>query len=235
MTTELSIHVLLVEDDRRLAELTRTYLENHQVTVTLAHDGRSGLELAQGGAFDLLLLDIMLPEMDGLTLCGRIRDHSDVPIIMITARGEEADRVMGLELGADDYIPKPFSPRELLARIRAAVRRARGLLGPKNRPLSAGNLILDPGGRIAKLDGRPLPLTAYEFALLYALVERRGRVLSREQLMALAEKNPEEAFDRAVDVHISHLRQKLGDDSRRPTRIKTVRGVGYLFSDQEAP
>jgi two-component system response regulator RstA len=224
----------MVEDDRRLAELTKTYLENHQVLVTLAHGGDEASAIVGSTTFDLLLLDIMLPGMDGLSLCRRIREHSDVPIIMITARGEEADRVMGLELGADDYIPKPFSPRELLARIRTTVRRARGMLGPKNRPLSAGDLILDPNARSAKLEERTLSLTSYEFALLYALVERRGRVLSREQLMALAEKNPDEAFDRAVDVHISHLRHKLGDDPRRPTRIKTVRGVGYLYSDGDS-
>jgi two-component system response regulator RstA len=233
MMNDSPIHVLLVEDDRRLAELTRTYLESHDVTVTLAHDGVTGLALTQNRTFDTLLLDIMLPGMDGLDLCRRIREHSDVPIIMITARGEEADRVMGLELGADDYIPKPFSPRELLARIRTTVRRARGQLGPKNRSLAVGDLVLEPGARAATLSGRALPLTSYEFAILYALVDRRGRVLSREQLMSLAEKSPEESFDRSVDVHISHLRQKLGDDPRKPKRIKTVRGVGYIFSDAQ--
>ena len=227
------ISVLLVEDDRRLATLTKEYLEEHQVTVTLTHDGSAGLDLALKHPFDVLLLDIMLPGQDGLSVCQRVRRHSDVPIIMLTARGEEADRVMGLELGADDYLPKPFSPRELLARIRSAVRRSRGLAGPKTHVKSAGRITLDPGNRVAKLDGKVLDLTGYEFSLLYALVDKRGRVLAREQLMALAQKSPEESFDRSIDVHISHLRQKLGDDPRRPTLIKTVRGIGYLFSDEE--
>ncbi|HZO12823.1 MAG TPA: response regulator transcription factor, partial [Polyangiaceae bacterium] len=145
-------------------------------------------------------------------------------------RGEEADRVLGLEIGADDYIAKPFSPRELLARVRALVRRARGRVGPSTRPVRVGDLELDPGARTAALSGVVLDLTAYEFSLLYALVERAGRVLSREQLMELARGSAEEAFDRSIDVHISRLRQKLGDDSRRPQRIKTVRGVGYQYA-----
>ena len=229
-----TIATLLIEDDRKLAALTAEYLTEHRVTVTQAHDGRAGLDLALSHPFDVILLDIMLPGQDGLSVCQRIRQHSDVPIIMLTARGEEADRVMGLELGADDYLPKPFSPRELLARIRSTVRRSRGLAGPRTGLKKAGRLTLDPGNRVAKLDGEALDLTGYEFALLYALVDRRGRVLSREQLMALAEKSPDESFDRSVDVHISHLRQKLGDDPRRPGMIKTVRGVGYLFADEEA-
>lgn len=228
-----AISALLIEDDRKLADLTAVYLENHGLTVVTAHDGGQGLELAMGGPFDVLLVDIMLPGTDGLAICRRVREHRDVPIIMLTARGEEADRVMGLELGADDYLPKPFSPRELLARINAAVRRYRGQMGPGNRALVAGALTLDSGRRTAVLDGRQLDLTAYEFSLLFALVERRGRVLSREQLMSLAQRSPDESFDRAVDVHISHLRQKLGDDPRRPRLIMTVRGLGYLYADQE--
>jgi two-component system response regulator RstA len=148
---------------------------------------------------------------------------------MITARGEEADRVLGLEIGADDYVPKPYSVRELLARIRAAVRRARGQAGPRKKKVSRGGLELDPGSCEAKLEGEVLDLTGYEFALLFALVERAGRVLSRDQLMELARGNAEEAFDRSIDVHVSHLRQKLGDDPRHPKMIKTVRGIGYQF------
>jgi DNA-binding response OmpR family regulator len=153
-----------------------------------------------------------------------------VPIIMITARGEEADRVLGLEIGADDYLPKPFAPRELLARIRAQVRRARGRAGPRLQPVFVGDLALDPGRRTATLNGVPLDLTGYEFSLLYALAGRAGRVLSREQLMELAKGSADESFERSIDVHVSRLRQKLGDDPRSPRLIKTVRGVGYQYA-----
>jgi len=230
MTDEPLVRALLVEDDHRLATLTREYLERHGVVVSVSGNGADGLALARQHRFDVVLLDIMLPAMSGIEVCQKLREHSDVPVIMITARGEEADRVLGLELGADDYLAKPFSPRELLARIRACVRRARGQVGPSTRVLRADDLELDPGARTAFLAGAPLDLTGYEFSLLYALVERAGRVLSREQLMELARGSAEEAFDRSVDVHISRLRHKLGDDSRRPTRIKTVRGVGYQYA-----
>lgn len=221
--------VLLVEDDERLATLTAEYLEGHGLLVARTSRGDHGLAEASQQRFDCVLLDVMLPGLDGIEVCRRLRQQSDVPIIMITARGEEADRVLGLELGADDYIPKPFSPRELLARVRALVRRARGRAGPTTRTLNAGNLILDPGARRAILDDAELDLTSYEFSLLYVLVERAGRVLSREQLMELARGSADEAFDRSIDVHVSRLRQKLGDDPRRPKRIKTVRGVGYQY------
>ena len=233
MNESASIRVLLIEDDRKLAALTAEYLEGHETTVTIAHDGLKGLERALRGHFDVVLLDLMLPRLDGLSLCSRLREQSDVPVIMLTARGEEADRVMGLELGADDYLPKPFSPRELLARIRAAVRRTRGLMGRTVATKRVGRLSLHPESRTATLDGKSLELTGYEFSLLFALAENAGRILSRERLMELAARNPEDAFDRSVDVHISHLRQKLGDDPRKPRLIKTVRGVGYFLSDKE--
>ncbi len=223
------IRALLVEDDVRLAALTREYLERHGVVVSLSANGVEGLAQARRHRFDVVLLDIMLPAMSGIEVCQKLREQSDVPVIMITARGEEADRVLGLELGADDYLPKPFSPRELLARIRACVRRARGQAGPSTRVLRVDDLELDPGARTVSLAGGLIDLTAYEFSLLYALVERAGRVLSREQLMELARGSAEEAFDRSIDVHVSRLRQKLGEDSRRPKRIKTVRGVGYQY------
>lgn len=235
MTEPANIHVLLIEDDQRLAALTREYLQRQGVVVSHEADGRRGLDQALRHRFDCILLDLMLPGLDGIQVCQKIRARSDVPILMLTARGEEADRVMGLELGADDYIPKPYSPRELLARVRSAVRRARGQAGPASRPLAVGDLELDPGARQARLAGALVDLTAYEFSLLQALVERAGRVLSREQLMDLAGGDPAEAFDRSVDVHISRIRAKLGDDPRRPERIKTVRGVGYLFMDPEGP
>ena len=224
---------LLVEDDARLASLTVQYLERQGMSVVTATDGDSGLDLALRHRFDVVLLDVMLPGLDGIQVCQRLRQRSDVPVIMLTARGEEADRVLGLELGADDYLPKPFSPRELLARIRALVRRARGRAGPSvGRSVAVGGLHLDPGGRKATVDGVDVDLTGYEFDLLVALAGRAGRVLSREQLMELARGSIDDAFDRSVDVHVSRLRQKLGDDPRAPRFIKTVRGVGYQFLTQ---
>ncbi|HOX43513.1 MAG TPA: response regulator transcription factor [Myxococcota bacterium] len=229
MADSTSIHVLLVEDDRRLAELTREYLERHGVVVSWESDGARGLAEALRHRFDAVLLDLMLPGLDGIEVCRRLRERSDVPILMLTAKGEEADRVLGLELGADDYLPKPFSPRELLARLRAAVRRARGQAGPARPALELGDLRLDPGDRSVRVGGRAVELTGYEFELLRALVERAGRVLGREQLIELAGGDPAEAFDRSVDVHISRLRAKLGDDAAQPRRIKTVRGAGYQY------
>ena len=227
--SEPLINALLVEDDARLASLTREYLERHGLVVTVVGDGKLGLEQATRHRFDVVLLDIMLPGIDGVELCRRLRQQTDVPVIMITARGEEADRVLGLEMGADDYMPKPFSPRELLARIRAVVRRARGQSGPRSEVVEVGDLLLDPGTHTATLDGQALELTGYEFSLLAVLAQRAGRVLAREQLMELARGSAEEAFDRSVDVHISRIRHKLGDDPRRPQRIKTIRGVGYQY------
>ncbi len=222
--------VLLVEDDRRLATLTREYLEGHGVAVVHVADGRRGQDEALSGRYDAVLLDLMLPGKDGLEVCREIRVRSDVPIIVLTARGEEADRVMGLELGADDYLAKPFSPRELLARIRAVVRRAKGRAGPTREAVKVGGLVVDPAARRVTLDGREIVLTGYEFALLHALARRAGRILAREQLMELAKGSAEEAFDRSIDVHVSRLRQKLGDDPKRPRLIKTVRGAGYLLA-----
>ena len=234
MSTDPMIHVLLIEDDPRLAALTREYLERHGVVVSVEKDGNLGLQEALRHRFDVVLLDLLLPGKDGIEVCQKLRDHSDVPIIMLTARGEEADRVLGLEIGADGYMPKPFSARELLARIRAVLRRSRGQSGTKRNTVKVGRLVLDPAAYQAELGGVVLDLTSYEFSLLFALVERAGRVLSREQLMDLARGNSEEAFDRSVDVHVSRLRQKLGDDPRRPRWIRTVRGVGYQFLTGES-
>jgi len=224
--------VLLVEDDLRLAALTREYLEGHGLAVIHVSDGRRGLEEASSGRFDAVLLDLMLPGKDGLEVCRELRARSDVPIIVLTARGEEADRVMGLELGADDYLAKPFSPRELLARIRAVTRRAKGRAGPARDAVKVGALLVDPAARRVTLDGREVVLTGHEFALLEALARRAGRVLSREQLLELAGGSAEDAFDRSIDVHVSRLRQKLGDDPKRPRLIKTIRGAGYLLAGE---
>ncbi len=222
-----AILALLVEDDASLAERTAEYLRGHGVTVVCAPDGEVALSEARRTRYDVVLLDLMLPRRGGLEVCRELRAHSDVPILILTARGEEADRVLGLELGADDYLTKPFSPRELLARVQAQVRRARGQAGPASRPVEVGDLRLDPAALSATLRGQPLPLTAYEFQLLHALAERAGRVLSRERLLELVRGSAEESFDRSIDVHISRLRAKLGDDPRHPRWLKTVRGAGY--------
>ncbi|HET9955855.1 MAG TPA: response regulator transcription factor [Polyangiaceae bacterium] len=227
------LSVLLVEDDAKLARLTRDYLEQHDVGVIWVSDGDSAVREALRPAIDAVILDLMLPGRDGFEVCREIRAHSHVPIIAVTARVEVADRVLGLELGADDYVTKPFSARELLARVRAVVRRAEGRSGPTARELTAGSLVLDLARLSATLDGRPLALTSYEFSLLRALVENAGRVLSRERLLELAKGNADEAFDRSIDVRISRLRQKLGDDSKHPVLLKTVRGSGYVLTAPE--
>jgi len=229
MTGETQIAVLMIEDDAKLAEGVREYLENHRMTVVHEARGDRGLEIASSGGFDLVLLDLMLPGLDGVEVCRRLRRVSDVPVIMLTARGEEVDRVIGLESGADDYVPKPFAPQELVARIRAAVRRARGAVGPTGGVVEVGDLRLDPATFTATLAGSRIELSSHQFAMLLALAERAGRVLGREQLIELSGGNPEDVFDRAVDVQISRLRQKLGDDPHHPRRIRTVRGRGYVY------
>jgi two-component system response regulator RstA len=224
------LRVLLVEDDEKLARLTARYLERQGVGVDLALDGETALELARGHGYDAILLDLMLPGLDGLEVCRRLRAGSDVPILMITARGEEADRVLGLEVGADDYIPKPFSSPELYARIRAHVRRARGTFPRRSPVLEIGDLSLDLDRRQATPAGRAVLLTPHEFAVLLALAEHPGKCLAREQLIERTGGGADEAFDRSIDVAISRLRQKLGDDSRSPKMVITVRGAGYLLA-----
>jgi DNA-binding response OmpR family regulator len=228
--TAATIKVLLVEDDERLAQLTRRYLEGHGVIVTHAADGVEGQNEALRRQYDCIVLDLMLPGRDGIEVCRQLRGRSDVPIIMVTARGEENDRVLGLEVGADDYVTKPFSPRELLARIRANVRRGRGQAGPAQETITVGGLVLDPAKMTVTLDGNAIDVTAYEFSILRALAQRPGKVLSREQLLDLAKGSADLSFDRSIDVHVSRLRAKLGDDSRNPRILKTVRGVGYLLA-----
>lgn len=226
------ISVVYIEDDERLASLTARYLETHGVRVVLAPDARDGIAKILRERPDVILLDLMLPGTDGLEACRQLRARVDTPIIMVTARGDEVDRVVGLEGGADDYIPKPFSSRELLARVRAQARRARGRVGPAPTVLRVGALVIDAAARRAAQGGKDLPLTTYEFTLLLVLAERAGRVLSREQIMELVRGSADEAFDRSIDVHISHLRQKLGDDPRNPRLLKTVRGIGYMLADE---
>ena len=226
--TPAMTRVLLIDDDVRLYELLSSYLEQNGFQVTCAGDGPRGLAALAQASFDAVLLDLSMPGMDGLDVCRRIREKSSIPIVMLTARGDEADRVVGLELGADDYVPKPFIPRELLARLRAVLRRA----APESRSsteVKVGALALDTDTRAATIDGRLLELTGLEFDLLLALARRAGRVVPRDALMEDAGRGDVNVGDRTVDVHISHLRQKLGDDPKSPRWIKTVRGVGYVL------
>lgn len=223
------LHVLLVEDDVKIARLTSDYLKQHGFEVSCVADGVAAAREALRTDLDIVVLDLMLPGRDGFEVCREIRARSHVPIIVVTARTEIADRVLGLELGADDYMTKPFSPRELVARIQALVRRAEGRAGPQSGEIRAGRLTLDTASLRATLDGNALNLTGYEFALLRALAEHAGRVLTRERLLDLARGNAEEAFDRSIDVRISRLRSKLGDDSRNPRLLKTIRGSGYML------
>jgi DNA-binding response OmpR family regulator len=223
--------IVYIEDDTKLARITAKYLETHGYHVSVARTARDGIAQVLRDQPDLILLDLMLPEMDGFEVCRLLRARVDTPIIMVTARGEEADRVMGLEGGADDYIAKPFSSRELLARIRAHSRRARGRVGPSSIGLvRAGPIALEVGTRRARFHGDDLTLTTYEFDLLRVFAERPGRVLTREQLVDLVRGSADEAFERSIDLHVSHLRKKLGDDPRNPQLLKTVRGVGYLLA-----
>jgi DNA-binding response OmpR family regulator len=227
-------YLLLVEDDVRLAQLTAEYLTDHGALVTHVTSGDAALREAARCPYELVILDLMLPGRDGLTVCRALRERSGVPVIIVTARTDEVDRVLGLETGADDYLTKPFSARELWARIQAVLRRTHGSVGPSETLVRIGPLAIDAARRRVELDGRELLLTTYEFALLYALALRAGRVLSRENLIDLVRGSADEAFERSVDVHISRLRQKLGDDPRQPRWVKTVRGVGYVLADESA-
>jgi DNA-binding response OmpR family regulator len=219
--------ILLVEDDHRLAEMVAEYLGEAGFRVSRAASGAAGLEKLAREPYDALVLDLMLPDMDGLDLCRQLRTRSDIPVLMLTARGDSADRVVGLEIGADDYLPKPFQPRELLARLRAILRRRGASAAPIMR---FGRLEIDRDARAVRLDGAEKAITGYQFALLVALAENAGRVLTREQLMELAKGEALEAFDRSIDVHVSRLRAAIEDDPKRPRRIVTVRGAGYVFA-----
>lgn len=223
----MSLRALLIDDDARLGELLETYLGDHDVTLEASRDGVSGLDALVRGTYDVVLLDVMMPGMDGLEVLRRIRSKNTIPVIMLTARGDEADRVVGLELGADDYVPKPFSPRELLARIRAVLRRAQP--EAQSERIALGGVEVDVGARSAKADGRVLDLTGLELDILVALMRRAGRVVPRDALLSEAGREDVMVSERTVDVHISHLRKKLGDDPKSPSRIRTVRGVGYVF------
>lgn len=230
-----SFVAVLVEDDVRLADLIVRFLSLHDIVVHHAANATDGLRAIAAHHPDIIVADWMLPDLSGVELCRRVRERSDVPIVMLTARDSEADRVAGLAAGADDYVVKPFSSPELLARLRAHVRRARGLLRPVVGTLVVGPLKLDTGTRSATLHGGALDLTTYEFELLAAMAARSGKALSREQLIELVTGAPDSAFDRAIDVHISNLRSKLGDNPRSPRLLKTVRGIGYTLAWGDEP
>jgi DNA-binding response OmpR family regulator len=225
---DMAIRVLVIDDDTRLFELLKSYLEQNGCAVTVASDGKKGLMARESGTFDAILLDVMMPGMDGIEVCKRIRAKSNIPIVMLTAKGDETDRVVGLELGADDYVAKPFSPRELLARLRAVLRRAKP--DAAGERLLSGDIAIDVPGRIVTISGKAIELTGIEFDVLVALVRRAGRVVSRDALLSEAGRGDVTVGERTVDVHVSHLRQKLGDDPRSPRLIKTVRGVGYVLA-----
>lgn len=222
--------VLIIDDDKRLAEMLSEYLRGHGFFVGYQLDATSGLAALKGEAFDVLILDVMLPDIDGFEVCRKARATSDIPILMLTARGDDTDRIVGLELGADDYLPKPFNPRELLARLRAILRR-RVPLSPSGRStLDFGRLLIDLEAREARLDGKVCQMTSHQFTLLKTLAQRAGRVQTRDQLMEAVRGETLEAFDRSIDVHISRIRAAIEDDPRHPKRIRTVRAVGYVFS-----
>jgi DNA-binding response OmpR family regulator len=230
----VSDRILIIDDDARLGRMLVDYLKSAGFQAVVRGDGAAGLLAAQHEVFDAVLLDVMLPDLDGFEVCRRLRARSTVPILMLTARGEITDRVVGLELGADDYLPKPFEPRELVARLRAVLRRHKA---PEvaGRRLRFGELEIDLGAREVTVRGERRSLTAQQFALLVALAERAGRVLSREQLLESAGAETSDAYDRAIDVQISRLRGALEDDPREPRWILTVRGAGYRFAKPSGP
>jgi two-component system phosphate regulon response regulator OmpR len=221
--------ILLVEDDPRLADMLFEYLGQAGFAVTVAALGSTALEKLSEADFGAVVLDLMLPDMDGLNVCRQLRAKYDTPVLMLTARGDAVDRIVGLELGADDYLPKPFEPRELVARLHAIMRRrVRGATG--ERPSHFGRLELDTAARAVRLDGKPCELTGYQFDLLVALAKNAGRVLSREVLMDLVKGEEFESFDRSIDVHISRIRAAIEDNPKKPRRIITVRAAGYVFA-----
>jgi DNA-binding response OmpR family regulator len=236
-------HLLMIEDDARLAQMVGEYLGRSGFGVTHAIDAKAGLALLQepsgGAAPELVILDLMLPDLDGLEVCRRIRalpgELGRTPVLMLTAKGDPMDRIVGLELGADDYLPKPFEPRELLARIRAVLRRRGegGSAAPAAKLMRFGSLEIDRDGRSVTVAGQLCELTSYQFDLLLALAERAGRVLTRDQIMEAVRGRELEAFDRSIDVHMGRIRAAIEADPKNPKRILTVRGVGYVFAKQQ--
>jgi len=235
--------LLMIEDDTRLAGMVGEYLRQSGYGFTHAATGAGGLEALQAGPADLVILDLMLPDMDGLEVCRRIRgqggDSARTAVLMLTAKGDPMDRIVGLEIGADDYLPKPFEPRELLARIRAVLRRGGDASGNNSasagshKVMRFGSLEIDRDARSVSVSGNLCELTSYQFDLLVALAERAGRVLSRDQIMEAVRGRELEAFDRSIDVHMGRIRSAIELDAKDPKRILTVRGVGYVFAKQQ--
>jgi DNA-binding response OmpR family regulator len=229
----MAAHILMIEDDAELAAMVSEYLGTFGLKVTVRTTASSGLKLVPQGGFDALILDVMLPDLDGFEVCRRVRTTSNLPILMLTARGDEMDRIVGLELGADDYLPKPFSPRELLARLRAILRRSRDVTPTHTYSGRFGRLEIDRDARVVRVDGEERALTGYQFELLCALASNAGRVMSREALMDRVRGEELEAFDRSIDVHVSRIRAAIEDDPKHPRRIITVRGAGYVFAKHQ--
>jgi two-component system, OmpR family, phosphate regulon response regulator OmpR len=226
----LTTRVLIIDDDEALAGMVREFLAARGLAVESEGRARTGLACLERNDFDAVILDVMLPDLDGFEVCRRIRERSNVPILMLTARGEETDRIVGLELGADDYLPKPFSLHELLARLRAILRRVRPSGGRSQGSLRFGRLEIDRDARVVAVEGEIRVLTSHQFDLLCALAENAGRVLSRDQLMQRLRGHDLEAFDRSIDNHVSRIRAAIEDDPRHPRRLITVRGAGYVFA-----
>jgi two-component system, OmpR family, response regulator CpxR len=224
--------ILVIDDDVELCSLVSEYLEAEGFQVECAHNGETGLERAQSGEHVLAVLDVMLPGMNGFDVLRRVRDTSRVPVLLLTARGQDVDRIVGLEIGADDYLPKPFNPRELVARIRAILRRTKNGERPGAPPeiLRVGDVELDPATRTVRQGGNPVELTSVEFNLLEVLLREAGRVVTRERLVNAVLSRKFSPFDRSIDMHVSKVRKKLGDSEGAPEHIKTVRGVGYIFA-----
>ena len=220
-------NILIIDDDERLCAMLQQYLGNVGYVTATRHTIASGLLALKQEAYDALVLDLMLPDGDGLDACRQLRTFSNIPVLMLTARGEAMDRIIGLEMGADDYLPKPFEPRELQARLKAILRRGRNSVSDV---LRFGRLEIDSAARLVRLDGEAREMTSYQFDLLLALAERPGRVLSREQLLDVVKGEALEAFDRSIDVHISRIRAEIEDDPKHPRRIITLRGSGYVFA-----
>ena len=234
--------ILMIEDDARLAQMVSEYLAQSGFGVRHAADGQAGLAQLQEHVPDLVILDLMLPDIDGLEVCRRIRALpgalAKVSVLMLTAKGDPMDRIIGLEIGADDYLPKPFEPRELLARIRAVLRRGAetssgGAAQGGHKVMRFGSLEIDRDARTVSVGDKPAELTSYQFDLLVALAERAGRVLSRDQIMEAVRGRELEAFDRSIDVHMGRIRSAIEADPKDPKRILTVRGVGYVFAKQQ--
>jgi len=224
-------NLLIVDDDVKLCRLVKEYLEPFGYTVDAVHDGVAGLDRAAAGGYAAVILDVMLPGRNGLEVLQALRQRSNVPVLMLTALGDESDRIAGLEIGADDYLPKTFSSRELLARLRAVLRRsvmaAAAAAERAPAPIVVGPLAIDTAAHAASIGGTPLVLTPVEYDILLSLARAAGRVKTREQLLLEAAERDFEAFDRSIDVHVSSIRRKLGDDPKEPRFIETVRGVGY--------